>query len=335
MKIIINNYTFNAAAKTITFNAYGSILLDDVLIITNVTDNVIIYQFSSPLKGGTVVGNVLTLTYDTTLMSNTDDLQIWFYDENAVKNVSAAQSGIWNINNISGAVSLPTGAATAANQQTDALTDAELRATPVPIIGAVLTGGLTDAELRATPVPVSATNLDIRDLIFATDKVDISGSTLGANSGVDIGDVTVNNAAGAAAVNVQDGGNSLTIDSPGIPITLGQGTMATSMKVVIASDQSTISTTEVRTAAGTVTSVASSATDVTILAGNGGRKGAIIFNDSTQNLYILLSSVTSSVTVFTDIIPPFTGYEVPFNFTGLIKGFWFSANGFARVTQFL
>jgi len=33
-----------------------------------------------------------------------------------------------------------------------------------------------------------------------------------ANSGVDIGDVTINNAAGASAVNVQDGGNSLTVD---------------------------------------------------------------------------------------------------------------------------
>jgi hypothetical protein len=59
---------------------------------------------------------------------------------------------------------------------------------------------------------VDATNLDIRDLVFATDKVDASGSTLGANSGVDIGDVTVNNAAGAAAVNIQDGGNSITVD---------------------------------------------------------------------------------------------------------------------------
>src|SRR3972149_3604060 len=36
---------------------------------------------------------------------------------------------------------------------------------------------------------------------------------LSANDGVDIGDVTVNNAAGASAVNVQDGGNSLTIDN--------------------------------------------------------------------------------------------------------------------------
>jgi hypothetical protein len=31
-------------------------------------------------------------------------------------------------------------------------------------------------------------------------------------SGTDIGDVTINNAAAAAAVNVQDGGNSLTVD---------------------------------------------------------------------------------------------------------------------------
>lgn len=38
------------------------------------------------------------------------------------------------------------------------LTDAELRATPVPISGTVTaTGPLTDAELRATPVPISGT----------------------------------------------------------------------------------------------------------------------------------------------------------------------------------
>lgn len=35
---------------------------------------------------------------------------------------------------------------------------------------------------------------------------------LAANDGVDIGDVTINNASGASAVNIQDGGNSITID---------------------------------------------------------------------------------------------------------------------------
>ena len=41
-------------------------------------------------------------------------------------------------------------------------------------------------------------------------------------SGTDIGDVTINNAAAAAAVNVQDGGNTLTVDGAGfsIPVTL-------------------------------------------------------------------------------------------------------------------
>jgi hypothetical protein len=36
-----------------------------------------------------------------------------------------------------------------------------------------------------------------------------------AQPGVDIGDVTINNAAGGSAVNVQDGGNSLTVDNAG------------------------------------------------------------------------------------------------------------------------
>ena len=50
-------------------------------------------------------------------------------------------------------------------------------------------------------------------LTVGTHAVTQSGTwTLGANSGVDIGDVTVNNAAGASAVNIQDGGNSITVD---------------------------------------------------------------------------------------------------------------------------
>lgn len=68
------------------------------------------------------------------------------------------------------------------------------------------------ASITNSSIAVTATNLDIRDLVFASDKVDASGTTLGANSGVDIGDVTVNNGSGAAAVNIQDGGNSITVD---------------------------------------------------------------------------------------------------------------------------
>lgn len=114
------------------------------------------------------------------------------------------------------------------------------------------------------PVTVDAVDLDIRNLVFATDKVDVSGSSVSIGSvsgtvtanqgtpnttvnrwpiqitdgtdlalvtaagevnvfstaqpGVDIGDITVNNAAGASAVNIQDGGNSLTVDAVDLDI---------------------------------------------------------------------------------------------------------------------
>jgi hypothetical protein len=71
---------------------------------------------------------------------------------------------------------------------------------------------------------VTATDLDIRNLVFATDKVDASGTTLGSNSGVDIGDVTINNASAGSAVNIQDGGNSITVDGT-ITVTDGAGAL--------------------------------------------------------------------------------------------------------------
>jgi hypothetical protein len=51
--------------------------------------------------------------------------------------------------------------------------------------------------------------------------------TLGANSGVDIGDVTINNASGASAVNIQDGGNSITVDASSLPLPTGAATEST------------------------------------------------------------------------------------------------------------
>jgi hypothetical protein len=77
MKVLFQDYTFNAATKQITFNTTDVVSLNQVLVITNVTDNIIIYNFADPAKGGTILNNVLTLTFDTTTMSNTDSLQIF------------------------------------------------------------------------------------------------------------------------------------------------------------------------------------------------------------------------------------------------------------------
>lgn len=67
---------------------------------------------------------------------------------------------------------------------------------------------------------VEAANLDIRDLTFAQDKVDASGSvvTLDSTTLAALESITVQNPGGASAVNVQDGGNSLTVDAVDLDI---------------------------------------------------------------------------------------------------------------------
>ena len=73
------------------------------------------------------------------------------------------------------------------------------------------TSGRLAVDPSGVTSPISAASLPLP----------AGAATLAAQTqpGVDIGDVTVNNAAGAAAVNIQDGGNSLTVDAPvGTPV---------------------------------------------------------------------------------------------------------------------
>jgi hypothetical protein len=79
MKQTVKNYSFNKSAKTITFTDFAAISLDRVMLITNVTAGIIIYQFNDASLGGSASGNVLTLTCNTSSMNNSDKLQI-IYD---------------------------------------------------------------------------------------------------------------------------------------------------------------------------------------------------------------------------------------------------------------
>lgn len=85
----------------------------------------------------------------------------------------------------------------------------------------------------AVTQPVSAVSLPL-----PTGAATLAGQT---QPGVDIGDVTVNNAAGASAVNIQDGGNSITIDGTVAATNaalsvVGGGAEATALRVTVASD---------------------------------------------------------------------------------------------------
>ena len=73
------SYAFDKTAKTVTFSGLRqSITLSNILLITNVTANTIIYNFADSTKGAVSFNNnVLTLDYDTSSMANTDVLQIF------------------------------------------------------------------------------------------------------------------------------------------------------------------------------------------------------------------------------------------------------------------
>jgi len=94
---------------------------------------------------------------------------------------------------------------------------------------------------------------------------------------------------------------------------------------------------EITSSTSTQTSVASSATSVFLLQANSARRGATIFNDSTQILYVLLSNqnlgLVATATTFTAQIAPGARYEVPAGYNEMIQGVWASANGFARITE--
>ena len=69
-------YVFNASEKTITFTSTLDVTLHNLLLITNVTNNNIIYNFACDGYGGTIDSLTLTLEQDTTSMSDGDTLQI-------------------------------------------------------------------------------------------------------------------------------------------------------------------------------------------------------------------------------------------------------------------
>lgn len=104
-------------------------------------------------------------------------------------------------------------------------------------------------------------------------------------------------------------------------------------QMVDATHQLPVTSTPATAPTGTTTSVNDQATNITLLAANASRKGATIYNDSTEILYLKLG-VTASLTSFTVKMVAQAYYEVPFGYTGNIDGIWANdAAGAARITE--
>lgn len=85
---------------------------------------------------------------------------------------------------------------------------------------------------------------------------------------------------------------------------------------------------------GTPANVAASAASVVLLAANAARKGAVIYNDSTATLYVLLAASAASPSAFTEQLAPGESLVLERgDYAGEIRGIWTAAAGYARVTE--
>ena len=252
-KKLITSYTFTPGVSTVgTVTIPGTYTLEKFLLITNVTDNIIIYEFDVNSLGGTVSaggGNTtLALTYDTSAMSSGDRLQIFVEEGTSSGGLTDSELRASAVLASVSSLPLPTGAATAANQtsgnssltsidgKTPALVSGRM---PVdgsgvtqPISGSVsitgtaaVSGPLTDAQLRAAAVSVSG---PLTDTQLRATAVPVSGAVT-ANAGTNLN---------TSALALETGGNLAAINSK-VPA-LGQAAMAASRPVVIASNQSAL-----------------------------------------------------------------------------------------------
>jgi hypothetical protein len=91
-------------------------------------------------------------------------------------------------------------------------------------------------------------------------------------------------------------------------------------------------TTTTAATSSTPTTVSASTTSVSILAANPQRKGATIWNNSNNNLFIDFGA-TASAAAFTAKLFSQGYYELPFTYTGVISGIWDGTNGACFVRE--
>ena len=229
--------------------------------------------------------------------------------------------------------------------------------------GELIPGSATDGLLvnlgANNDVVVSATDLDIRNLVAATDIVDLGGNALtslqlidNAISGAGFNITQFGGAAVPIGAGLETTAIRVTLPTDGTgKVTVVSGTAANlKAEVTIAAAQTlatvttvgtvstitnTVPTKEIRAATAAQTTVADNAASTTILAANANRLGATVSNDSSAVLYLLLGSTAASATSYSVRMVQYGYYEIPFGYTGQLTGIWASDpnDGAARITE--
>jgi len=161
-------------------------------------------------------------------------------------NILATQSGTWNINNVSGTVSLPTGASTSALQTTgnSSLSSLDTKKVQEALDFGASTGAVrTVAQLGnatgAAAFNAGTTTAQTLRVVLPTDQTSIPAAQSGTWNITNVSG-TVSLPTGASTSALQTTGNSSLSSIDGKLNSLGQKTSANSVPVTIASDQSAV-----------------------------------------------------------------------------------------------
>lgn len=118
-------------------------------------------------------------TANVTIISSSGESITWAFSQNANNFITAAaQTGTWNITNVSGTVSLPTGASTAANQVTaqDSFTSIDNKITTSTSAPTDSASGIVVRPLQLEKQTYSATAVGLGPGAASTDFFTITGS---------------------------------------------------------------------------------------------------------------------------------------------------------------
>jgi hypothetical protein len=226
--------------------------------------------------------------------------------------VAATQSGTWNINNVSGTVSLPTGAST---ETTLAAASAKL---PATLGQKVMTASLAVVVASdQSAVPVSGSVSATQSGTWTVQPGNTANTTAWKVDGS-----AVTQPISASALPLPSGaatsGNQSTIITSlssidaGIPAGLGQTTMSASMPVTIASDQSQVGVNFSSSSfLATQASIATSATQVLASPLANRRSISVANTDASNRVWIGTSNGVLTTTGY--VVEPKTTLSLPFN----------------------
>lgn len=257
--------------------------------------------------------------------------------------IPVSQSGTWNLNNITGTVSLPTGAATE---------------TTLSTLNGKVTACNTGAVTISTALPAGANNIGDVD-VLTLPNVTLASQANPFTSAIPISDNAGSITVDGTVAATQSGTWNITNVSGTISLPTGAATESTlstlngkvtacntgavTISTALPAGTNNIGDVDVLTlpdvaiknySTSAVTSVVSAAVSTSILASNANRRMAIMVNDTDKSVYVKLGA-TASTTSFSYKLSPGQILELPIPiYTGAIDAIWeTSPTGSMRVTE--